>query len=234
MRERQPVARSTDPDFQKVERGSRWPWDERPITQEVVEGIEVLAALLSPLRGVCGSRAIAQKLILAFGSLGGVLSAPQPRLAEHADPGAAEHLGRVHAACGMLLRERIKDRPIISSWRALEEYLLLSLRHRTTEALMILFLDAKNGLIVDELFWQGTVDHVPTYPREIAKRCLQLDASAIIMVHNHPSGDAKPSRADIDMTRELIAALSPLGIAVHDHAIVGRNNVVSLRAQRLL
>lgn len=234
MRECKPVAGAVSAKFEQMEGGSSQPWQERQIPQEVREDTHVLRSLLLPLCGVCDSQMVAEKLVAAFGSLGAVLSAPEHRLAEHADPGTAAHLGLVHSACKRLLRERIKDRPIISSWQELEDYLLLALRHESIEKLFIFFLDTKNGLIAEEEFHQGTVNHVPTYPREVAKRCVQLDASAIIMVHNHPSGNPKPSKADVDMTRQVVAALSPLGIAVHDHAIVGRNEIVSLRASRLL
>jgi len=113
-------------------------------------------------------------------------------------------------------------------WKALEDYLSLALRHERIEKLMVLFLDRNNGLIRDEIMQQGTVDHVPAFPCEIARRALQLGASAVIIVHNHPSGDPTPSKADIEMTKQTIAALAPLGIAVHDHVIVGRNKIASL------
>lgn len=233
MREGKPT-KLEGPEFQRVELGSSLSREQQEIAQDVMQDTGLLRALLSPVSGVRDSRIVARELIAAFGSLGAVLGAPEHRLAEHADLRAAEHLGRIHTASRRVLRERIKDRPIIGSWEALKDYLLMSLRYQTTETLMILFLDAKNGLIADETFCRGTMNHVPLYPREIAKRCLQLDTSAIIMVHNHPSGNADPSKADIEMTRQVIAALGPLGIAMHDHAIVGRNDVVSLRARRLL
>lgn len=147
---------------------------------------------------------------------------------------AAWYLKHLHVVLQHVLRERIKDRPLIGSWHALKEYLSTSLRHDTREKLLVLFLDPKNGLIRDEVMQQGTVDHVPTYPREIVKRALELDASAIIMVHNHPSGDPSPSRADIEMTKQVVAALAAVGISVHDHVIVGKNAIVGLRALRCI
>lgn len=199
---------------------------------DVVEDVDVLELLLAP--AVEDGRILARQLVSTFGGLGAVLGANVEHLAACLGWEAAHQLRLVHVALHRVLRERIKDRPLIGSWDALEDYLLATLRHETIEQLRILFLDRKNGLILDEIMQLGTVDHVPTYPREIAKRALELDASAVIMAHNHPSGDPSPSRADIEMTKQVMAALSPLGIALHDHAVVGRNEVSSLRARRLI
>jgi len=133
-----------------------------------------------------------------------------------------------------VLREQIQDRPLISSWTALLEYLQVTLAHEPIEQFRVMFLDRKNVLIKDEVQQRGTVDHTPLYPREIVKRALDLAASAIIMVHNHPSGDPTPSRADIDMTKQVVSALSAVGISVHDHVIVGKNKHTSFKSQRLI
>jgi DNA repair protein RadC len=133
-----------------------------------------------------------------------------------------------------VLREQIRERPLISSWSALLDYLQVALSHEPIEQFRVMFLDRKNVLIKDEVQQRGTVDHTPLYPREIAKRALELAASAIIMVHNHPSGDPTPSRADIEMTKQVVAALAAVGITVHDHVIVGKNSHTSLKSQRLL
>jgi DNA repair protein RadC len=133
-----------------------------------------------------------------------------------------------------VLREQIQDRPLISSWTALLEYLQVTLAHEPIEQFRVMFLDRKNVLIKDEVQQRGTVDHTPLYPREIVKRALELAASAIIMVHNHPSGDPTPSRADIDMTKQVVTALSAVGISVHDHVIVGKNKHTSFKSQRLI
>jgi DNA repair protein RadC len=133
-----------------------------------------------------------------------------------------------------VLREQILDRPLISSWTALLEYLQVTLAHEPIEQFRVMFLDRKNVLIKDEVQQRGTVDHTPLYPREIVKRALELAASAIIMVHNHPSGDPTPSRADIDMTKQVVTALSAVGISVHDHVIVGKNKHTSFKSQRLI
>ncbi len=133
-----------------------------------------------------------------------------------------------------VLREQIQDRPVISSWSALLDYLQVTLAHEPIEQFRVMFLDRKNVLIKDEVQQRGTVDHTPLYPREIVKRALELAASAIIMVHNHPSGDPTPSRADLDMTKQVVAALAAVGITVHDHVIVGKNKHTSFKTQRLI
>ena len=133
-----------------------------------------------------------------------------------------------------MLREEIQDRPVIGSWTALLDYLQVALAHEPIEQFRVLFLDRKNILIRDEVQQRGTVDHTPLYPREIAKRALELGASALIMVHNHPSGDPTPSRADIEMTKQVVQALAPVGITVHDHVIVGKNRHTSFKSQRLI
>ena len=122
------------------------------------------------------------------------------------------------------------DRPVLGSWHALIDYCHTAMAHRQTEQFRVLYLDRKNVLIADEAQAQGTVDHVPVYPREVVKRALELNASALILVHNHPSGDPTPSRADISMTREIEQAAAALGIAIHDHIIIGRSTELSFRA----
>jgi len=191
--------------------------------------LDVLDQLVRPIPMEVDCHQIAQQLLEAFGSVGGVLGASLEHLTCVVGQPAASHLNTVQKVLQHVLRERLRERPVVGSWKALEEYLSIALRHERTEKLLVLFLDSKNGLICDEVVQEGTVDHVPTYPREIAKRALQLDASAVIMVHNHPSGDPTPSKGDVEMTRRVIAALAALDIAMHDHAIVGRNEVVSLR-----
>jgi DNA repair protein RadC len=133
-----------------------------------------------------------------------------------------------------VLREEIRDRPVIGSWTALLDYLQVALAHESIEQFRVLFLDRKNILIRDELQQRGTVDHTPLYPREIVKRALELGASSIIMVHNHPSGDPTPSRADIEMTKQVVQALGAVGLTVHDHVIVGKNRHTSFKSQRLI
>ena len=131
-------------------------------------------------------------------------------------------------------REEIAGRSVISSWTALLAYVRSQLQHETREQFRVLFLDRKNQLIADELMGHGTVDHAPVYPREIARRALELSASALILVHNHPSGDPTPSRADIDITREIIDALAPFEIRVHDHLIAAKQGVKSFKTEGLI
>src|SRR5919106_2307296 len=133
-----------------------------------------------------------------------------------------------------VLREQIQDRPVIGSWSALRDSLQVPLSHEPIEQFRVMFLDRKNVLIKDEVQQRGTVDHTPLYPREIVKRALELAASAIIMVHNHPSGDPTPSKADLEMTKQVVAALAAVGITVHDHVIVGKNRHTSFKTQRLI
>ena len=146
----------------------------------------------------------------------------------------AAYIKATQEISGRAAREKLSKKPIISSWAALLAYIRGQLQHETREQFRVLFLDRKNQIIADELMGQGTVDQAPVYPREIARRAIELSSSAIIMVHNHPSGDPKPSRADIDMTREVIDALAPLDIAVHDHLIAAKQGVTSLKEQGLI
>lgn len=138
-------------------------------------------------------------------------------------------LKAIHAGMRSVLREPIRERILIQSYTELIDYLGLGLRHETIEVLRVLYLDRNNGMIADEEANRGTVDHVPLYPREIVKRALQHGASAVIMVHNHPSGNPEPSSPDVSFSRELQRALNVMGIAMHDSLIVGRNGHASLR-----
>jgi DNA repair protein RadC len=140
----------------------------------------------------------------------------------------------VREASRRLLREELADRPLISAWSQLLDYCRASLAEEPTERFRVLYLDRKNRLIRDELQQRGTVDHAPVYPREVLKRALELGATALILVHNHPSGDPTPSRADIEITREVKDAAAALGIALHDHVIIGRGGTASLRALGLI
>jgi DNA repair protein RadC len=154
-----------------------------------------------------------------------------------ADPKCAavvQELKIVEASAQRLMRARVMNRPILSSWDALVDYCHTAMSHRETEQFRILFLDRKNVLIADEEQAKGTVDHVPVYPREVVKRALELNASALILVHNHPSGDPTPSQADITMTGQVQDAAQVLGITLHDHLIIGKSRELSFRAQGYL
>ena len=143
-------------------------------------------------------------------------------------------LKAVRAAIKAVVREPLEDRPVISSASMVMDYLSVTMRHEPTETMRILFLDSKNALIKDEIQHRGTVDHAPLYTREVVKRVVELGACAIILVHNHPSGDPTPSQADIKITRQLAAALGTINVVLHDHVIVGRNRETSLRKLKLI
>ena len=175
---------------------------------------------------------LARALIERFGDFNRVLSAPATQLAAVNGVGDAVllELKIVEAAAHRLSRSRVMQRHVLSGWDALLDYCHTTMAHRETEQFRILFLDTKNTVIADEEQAQGTVDHVPVYPREVVKRALELNASALILVHNHPSGDPTPSDADIHMTRQIAAAAKTLNITVHDHLIIGKANETSFRA----
>ena len=172
---------------------------------------------------------------LRFGSFTEVLGAPAERLREVPGIGDAvvTELKLMEAAAQRYARGQVNERQVLSSWDAVLDYCRASMAFDTREQFRILFLDKRNGLIADEIQQTGTVDHTPVYPREVVKRALEHSASAIILVHNHPSGDPTPSRADIEMTKVIAGIAKPLGIALHDHIIVGRQGHTSFRAEKL-
>jgi DNA repair protein RadC len=182
------------------------------------------------------TKPLAKTLIAKFGSFAEVISAAPERLMEVDGVGEATttELKLIGAAALRLMRGGIINRPLLSSWNAILEYCRASMAFQDKEQFRILFLDKKNQLIADEVQQVGTVDHTPVYTREVMKRALELSASAIILAHNHPSGDPTPSIADIDMTRRIIDAGMRLGITVHDHVIVGRNGHTSFKSSKLI
>lgn len=179
---------------------------------------------------------LAKQLLARFGSLGGVLGATAEELRTVAGVGEAVALDLKlqHEISLRTAREQVVRRPVISSWTALLAYVRTALAHEAREQFRVLFLDKKNQLIADEVMNRGTVDHAPVYPREVARRALELSASALILVHNHPSGDPTPSSADVEMTRQIVEAVRPLRIAIHDHLVVGRDGVASFKALGLM
>ncbi len=197
------------------------------------ELLELILFRAIPRRDV---KPLARQLIEVFGDFNRVVSAPIVRLNEV--PGVGEavvtELKIVEAAAHRLSRSRVLQRHVVSSWDALLDYCHTTMAHRDTELFRVLYLDRKNVLIADEAQAQGTVDHVPVYPREVVKRALELNASAMILVHNHPSGDPTPSAADIDMTAQIQAAADALGLTLHDHLVIGKSTELSFRAQGLL
>lgn len=179
---------------------------------------------------------LAKILIKEFGSFAGVIAATPERLRTVSGLGesAISEFKIVEAAALELSRSQVMGRPAISSWSALVDYCTASMAHDATEAFRILFLDNKNTLIADEVQQTGTVNHTPVYPREVVKRALELGATALILVHNHPSGDPKPSQADIDITKDVVSAARPLKISVHDHLVIGKSGHASFKELGLL
>ncbi|MEP1229425.1 MAG: DNA repair protein RadC [Litorimonas sp.] len=179
---------------------------------------------------------IAKDLIAKFGSFAEVCAAPATRLTEV--KGISEKIALdlqiLKAAATKFSKESILSRPILSSWTALLDYCRSAMQFETKEQFRVLFLDRKNRLIADEVLGQGTVDRAPVYPREIIKRALELDSTAIILAHNHPSGDPTPSHSDIMMTENMVKAAKGVNIAVHDHLIIGRENIASFKTLGLM
>jgi DNA repair protein RadC len=197
------------------------------------EMLELVLFRAIPRRDV---KPLARTLMERFGDFNRVLTAPVERLRAVSGVGEAviTELKIVEAAAHRMARARILQRHVLSSWDALLDYCHTTMAHRETEQFRVIYLDRKNTVIADEEQAKGTVDHVPVYPREVAKRALELNASALILVHNHPSGDPTPSQADISMTDQINAACQALGLTLHDHLIIGKSNELSFRAEGYL
>ena len=197
---------------------------------------ELLEYLLALVNRRIDTKPIAKALIREFGGLGAVLVADPKSLRRV--PGMGEQgiaaIKIAHAAAIRMVRNEAAARPVLGNWQALLDYLRADMAHLATERFRVLHLDTRNMLIRDEVMSDGTIDQAAVYVREVIKRALELNAAAVILVHNHPSGDPSPSRADIDITRAIVEAGKPLAIAVHDHLIVGANGHVSLRAKGLI
>lgn len=203
---------------------------------EALADYELLELLLFQSRPRGDVKPLAKALIRRFETFAGVLAAQPAELAMVDGIGEASivALKTVQAAALRMSRQELIDRPVISSWKKLLEYCHAAMAHEKIEQFRLLFLDGKNALIADEVQQRGTVNHTPVYTREVVKRALELGASAIVMVHNHPSGDPTPSKDDIAMTKEVAAAAEKLGIALHDHLIIGRKGHSSLKSMGLI
>jgi DNA repair protein RadC len=197
------------------------------------ELIELILFRAIPRRDV---KPLAKNIIERFGSYGDALSASPERLREIKGLGEAAitEIKIVHGAAERLAQSRVLEKTAIGSWDALIEYCQTSMAYRDTEQFRILFLDRQNKLIADEAQQQGTVDHTPVYPREVVKRALELGATALILVHNHPSGDPTPSGSDVEMTKSIVKAAEAVGVSIHDHLVIGRGRHTSFRSQGLL
>jgi DNA repair protein RadC len=197
------------------------------------EMLELVLFRAIPQRDV---KPLAKTLLDKFGSFAEAISAPPERLKEVGGLGdaAVTEFKIVAAAAQRLAKGQLRKRPVLSSWSSVLDYCRTAQAFSEKEQFRILFLDKRNQLIADEVQQQGTIDHTPVYPREVVKRALELSATAIILVHNHPSGDPTPSSADIEMTRQVASIAKPLGVALHDHIIVGKDGHVSLKGLRLI
>ena len=197
------------------------------------ELIELLLFRAIPRRDV---KPLAKDLIRRFGSFAEVISASSERLAEVPGLGEAAitEFRIVHAAALRLMQGQVRERPVLASWSAVLGYCRAAMAYESKEQFRILFLDKRNHIIADEVQQKGTVDHTPVYVREIVKRALEVSATALILVHNHPSGDPTPSRADIDMTRLIVESARNLGIVVHDHLIIAKNGHTSFKEKGLM
>ena len=203
---------------------------------DALSDYELLEMVLFTARSQGDVKPLAKTLIKAFGSFAEVIHAPEARLREIKGIGdrTVTELKLIAAAASRIARGQLKQRTLLSSWNDVIDYCRTSMAFADKEQFRILFLDKRNQLIADEVQQTGTVDHTPVYPREVIKRALELSATAIILVHNHPSGDPTPSQADIQMTKAIVDIAMPLGIAVHDHIIVGKNGHASLKGLRLI
>jgi DNA repair protein RadC len=196
---------------------------------------EILELLLYRSFSRMDTKPLAKALLARFGSLAEVLGAPDHLLREVSGIGeaAAFDLKLVAATAERMLKSEIRGRQVLASWSQVIDYCRAAMAFEAREQFRILFLDKKNALIADEVQQTGTVDHTPVYPREVVRRALELSASALILVHNHPSGDPTPSRADIEMTKTIQDAAKPLGVTVHDHIIIGKAGHVSMKGMQL-
>lgn len=201
-----------------------------------IQDCELLELILLRFDSRQDANLLARQLLDVFGDINRVITAPRMRLLAVA--GVEEAIVaefRLMQACAQRMsRAKVLQKPVISGWQALLDYCHTTMSHRETEQFRVLFLDRKNILIADEALGEGTVDHVPVYPREVLRRALELNATALILVHNHPSGDPTPSDTDISMTHTIQSAASALSITLHDHLIIGRSCELSFRSEGLL
>jgi DNA repair protein RadC len=203
---------------------------------DALSDYELLEMVLFSARSRGDVKPLAKTLIKKFGSFAEVIHAPEARLREVDGIGdkTVTQLKLIAAAASRIAKGQLKQRTLLSSWNDVIDYCRTSMAFADKEQFRILFLDKRNQLISDEVQQIGTVDHTPVYPREVIKRALELSATAIILVHNHPSGDPTPSQADIHMTKAIVQIATPLGISVHDHIIVGKNGHASLKGLKLI
>jgi DNA repair protein RadC len=203
---------------------------------EAIADYELLELVLYAALPRRDTKPLAKAMLAKFGSFSEVLAAPEARLREvgGVGDGVVHILKLVQAAAQRYARDAVRAKPLLDRWQVVIDYCRATMAYEAVEQFRILFLDKKNMLIADEVQQSGTVDHTPVYPREVVKRALEVGATALILVHNHPSGDPTPSAADIAMTKQVVDIARPLGIAVHDHIVVGRSGHASFRGLQLL
>jgi len=202
---------------------------------ETLADYEVLELLLFYSIERTDTKPLANRLLDRFGTLGDVFAAEPEQLREfEIDRRTLVHFKAMREVGRRLAERKVKDMPVLTNWQQLIDYCHVALAHEKTEQFRILFLDRKNVLIADEVQQRGTIDHTPVYPREVVKRALALNAAALILVHNHPSGDPKPSRDDIEMTKEIRRASEALGISIHDHLVISRKGHATFRSLGLI
>ena len=203
---------------------------------EALHDHELLEFILALGRPRIDTKPTAKALLREFGGIGGVFAADHAALARVAGMGelSIAALRAVQATAIRLIKSEVADRPVLANWQALLDYLRADMAHHVVERFRVLHLDTRNRLVRDEVMSEGSIDQAAVYVREVVKRALELGSAAVILVHNHPSGDPSPSRADVDITKTIAAAGKPLGVTVHDHLIIGTKGHVSLRAQGLI
>ncbi|WP_338468508.1 DNA repair protein RadC [Novosphingobium sp. ZN18A2] len=204
--------------------------------EDALADYELIEYLLATARPRVDTKPVARSLIRRFGSLAGVLAADTQTLIKHPDmgPASAAALRIVAVAARRMVRQRVREKSVLGSWQALIDYLHIDMAHLTRERVRVLYLNAQNTLMLDEKVGDGTIDEAAIHPREVIRRALDIGAAALILVHNHPSGNPQPSRADIQITQRIIEAGRHLGIVVHDHIVIGQDGHVSLKAKGLI
>jgi DNA repair protein RadC len=197
------------------------------------EMLEMILFIALPRRD---TKPIARELLTRFRSFGGVIGAPEIELrgVEGVGEAGAAALKLIQAAALRMMRQDLASQPVLSTWDRLTDYLMAAMGHERTEQFRVLFLDGRNKLLADEVQGRGSINHAPAYPREVVRRCLELHATAVILAHNHPSGEPAPSREDVALTTQIVQAAATLGISVHDHIVIGRGKFLSFRQEKLL
>ncbi len=197
------------------------------------EMLEMILFIALPRRD---TKPIARDLLARFKTFSGVVGAPETELrtVEGVGEAGTAAIKLIQAAALRMMRHDLTTQPVLSTWDRLTDYLMAAMGQERIEQFRVLFLDGRNKLLADEVQGKGSISHAPAYPREVVRRCLELHATAVILAHNHPSGDPSPSREDVAVTTEIARAAATMGIAIHDHIVIGRGKFLSFRAEKLL